>query len=247
MSDVGIAYPAFKSSFDKYFTGLEVVDPQHLDKYKLIIFSGGEDINPSRYGEENKYSSYNDRRDRIEFDILDAISRYNSRRTFPNRIKILGVCRGHQLICAYLGAMLVQDLYFGGVDHHGSHAIEYINSNELISIIGNKVNSLHHQGVMLSNTPSGLTPIGHHKGVIELAVGNSTITTQFHPEWMDESIAIPFFNYIKHWSSSDKGLDEVTPISPKKKRNRRSTTTTTTTTSYMSPADWLVSIDDLGR
>src|SRR3972149_11624347 len=104
MSKIAIAYPMFKKYFEENFNQeihlLKKGD--NIEEFNLVIFSGGEDINPEIYGEKNRYSTYNSLRDKIELYWLE--------KCIQSSRKILGVCRGHQLINAYLGGKLVQDL-----------------------------------------------------------------------------------------------------------------------------------------
>ncbi len=71
--------------------------------YDGLLIPGGVDINPSRYGQENRGSvMMMDELDELQFDILDAFVK--------NGKPILGICRGHQLINAYFGGTLIQHL-----------------------------------------------------------------------------------------------------------------------------------------
>lgn len=95
----------------------------------VIVFTGGEDINPKLYNEQDAYSQYvNDERDRK--DILVA-------KTSNQKIKI-GICRGAQFLnCVLNGGRLWQDC-----DNHenGPHHIkDYLEDRVLM------VNSVHHQ------------------------------------------------------------------------------------------------------
>lgn len=184
--NVGIAYPAFLSSFKTYFPNIGVVDLKK--NYDLIIFSGGEDINPAIYGEEPTYTTYwSKERDGIELLCLEKALREN--------IKILGTCRGHQLINAVLGGKLIQDIYKElGYIHGGTHDLEIIEDTSLTDIFKNGVNSLHHQGV--TKIGDGLNITSKFKGVIESTENDQILSVQWHPEWMDNS---KFFDYVKEW------------------------------------------------
>jgi len=122
--NIGIATSPFRESFQNAFEQeIEIVKPNSkLDeilKYDLIIFSGGEDINPRIYGESITYTrGISTERDKIELDILSKAMALN--------IKIFGVCRGHQLINAKLGGKLLQDLFMGqkpSLHHSSPHGI----------------------------------------------------------------------------------------------------------------------------
>lgn len=193
-----IAYPSFSTSFAPYFKDLEIFShPTQIENANLVIFSGGEDINPAIYKQENLYSMFNPRRDRVELYALELALELNK--------KILGVCRGHQLINAYLGGELVQDIETQiRKIHLGDHDLEILEGD---SFIGNNyifgVNSLHHQGVIKPG--NGLTPTSFHKGVYESTESENIITTQFHPEFMGEwdleMFDYPnFFKSIRAWA-----------------------------------------------
>lgn len=191
--NVVLAYPAFVHSFTKHFPELNLawrgnkVDLEIVKKADLVIFSGGEDINPAIYGEENTYSYFNPKRDAIELDVLKEALKENK--------KILGVCRGHQLINAFLGGTLIQDLYHDLQTIHASmHSLNYIYESPLKEIYL-EVNSLHHQGVIVPG--KNLKISAEYKGVIESTESEKIISVQYHPEFMPNGSA--FFEYIEEW------------------------------------------------
>lgn len=68
----------------------------------LVVFTGGEDINPEIYGKKAHPSTYfNTRRDKYELDALAAAKEMKK--------PIVGICRGAQLLCAAVGGILVQN------------------------------------------------------------------------------------------------------------------------------------------
>ena len=70
------------------------------DEADILLFTGGEDVNPAIYGEPvGKRTYFNEQRDKIEADYFNK---------YPNKLK-LGICRGSQLLCALSGGRLVQD------------------------------------------------------------------------------------------------------------------------------------------
>ncbi len=193
MSDIVIATYPFKGSFESAFKQKIPIVSEGIFKIrdsKLVIFSGGEDINPEIYNQENTYSHFNQKRDNIELLILKISLNMGK--------KILGVCRGHQLINAYLGGELIQDLRQDlNVNHFGGHKLVYLTQQSIIKDMFPWVNSMHHQGVVKEG--KGLTPTSEFKGVIESCESENIITVQFHPEFMIESLSEKFFNYLKEW------------------------------------------------
>jgi putative glutamine amidotransferase len=179
----------------------DAISQKHIDtginfdliKYaKLVIFTGGEDIYPGIYGQENTYSYFNFERDIAEIVILEYALSLNK--------KILGICRGHQLINAYLGGDLAQDLRVClKQDHEHYHDLDILEKGGKITDIFTKVNSIHHQGV--TKAGNGLVATSFYKGVIESCESDSIITTQFHPEFMGGEEVDNFFEYIKSWAN----------------------------------------------
>jgi putative glutamine amidotransferase len=193
MSDIVIATPPFTGSFEQAFEQKIPSLSKDISKIyesKLVIFSGGEDINPEIYGQENRHSSFNPDRDKKELEVLDLALRLNK--------KILGVCRGHQLINAYLGGILAQDLWQElKTWHGGGHELIFTTQDSIIKkMFKNGVNSMHHQGVI--KTGGGLTSTSEFGGVIESCESENIITVQFHPEFMWFR-AEKFFNFLKDW------------------------------------------------
>lgn len=187
---VGIAHRALSHAFFSLVPNPVYIDPEVDDvgDFDLIIFTGGADISPTIYNEENKYSyGIHHGRDMIELLILQ-------RALESSKPKIFGSCRGHQLINAYLGADFVQDIKFQlNEEHGGVHGLEKVKEGSVISKHFTTVNSLHHQGI---TTPGvGLTATSMKGKIIESTENRRIITTQFHPEWLSDS-RHKFFSYL---------------------------------------------------
>lgn len=186
MCDIGTAHPAFLDLFEHSFNrNIPIVTPEEVKNYKLIIFPGGEDINPGLYGQANTHSHFTQERDDIEIPILKECLKLG--------VKILGVCRGHQLINAILGGILVQDLSLIKSRHWGGHQLTVVQDG-LIPQVFTRVNSAHHQGVIVPGRNLKITTI--YDGVIESTESDSIISVQFHPEFMESS---NFFGRIENW------------------------------------------------
>lgn len=99
----------------------------------LVQFTGGADINPALYGQhKHPTTHFNIKRDLHEYKVF--------RRARELGIPMAGICRGAQLLHAFCGGQLWQD-----IDNHGSceHEIIDVESGEIFI-----TNSVHHQCVL---------------------------------------------------------------------------------------------------
>jgi putative glutamine amidotransferase len=185
---VGIAYPAFFSSFKDFYPQLETIkSSSQVENFDLVIFSGGSDINPEIYGERNTYSGAIDKkRDGIETEMFHYATGLGK--------QILGVCRGHQLINVLLGGNLYQDIFLcTGKAHIHSGALTFSDGSVLGKFFS-KVNSMHHQAIRSLGNIFPTSSVGNIIESLE-SRDKKIITTQFHPEFMGESSRL-FFNYL---------------------------------------------------
>ncbi|MBP5217448.1 MAG: gamma-glutamyl-gamma-aminobutyrate hydrolase family protein [Bacteroidales bacterium] len=157
-----------------------------------ILFTGGEDVDPARYGQTvlNETVDINHHRDTLDFLYAEAAIRKG--------IPILAICRGAQLMNVALGGSLFQDLPTekpGNVAHRQSKPGEtpthlcIVYRNTLLHRIMEKdtlqVNSFHHQAV---SVPSDKVTVSARcdDGVVEafeiVSKKQWLLAVQFHPE-----------------------------------------------------------------
>ncbi|HOP30204.1 MAG TPA: gamma-glutamyl-gamma-aminobutyrate hydrolase family protein [Spirochaetota bacterium] len=156
-----------------------------------IIITGGDDISPALYGEQNTGQS-------LKTSLVrDEAEKYILGKVLESGNPILGICRGFQLINVYFGGKLYQDLetqFRVGINHRNQfmnpeelhHEVRIEDGTMLFEIIRSErcmVNSRHHQGVR--EPGDGLIPVAFASdGLIE-AVENSEmniVAVQWHPE-----------------------------------------------------------------
>lgn len=123
---VGYFHP-FSSRFD-LLTGGYKYDVDLLDKADALLLTGGGDIHPNYYGQEDHaafgVSAY---RDKNEAQLIAA--------AVEAKKPIIGVCRGAEWLAIAGGGALIQD-----VDNHGvGHEVETVDGKKLYT------SSMHHQ------------------------------------------------------------------------------------------------------
>lgn len=153
----------------------------------LIVFTGGEDINPKFYrsSSESQYDWYDNPRDKWEIAVGKDI--------LSGKIlakKVLGICRGHQLLNVLFGGTLVQDiLTYYGKSHDSIHPLTWTAPNGFQGIF-DEVNSLHHQGILEvgAKVEPKILAYEPRSQLYEIVLwGNKYLGVQFHPEFMGET------------------------------------------------------------
>jgi putative glutamine amidotransferase len=162
-----------------------------LDLSQALVLSGGEDVHPSRYGQEPipEVEEVNPERDEMEFLAVELALRRG--------VPILAICRGMQLLNVALGGTLIQDIptqregdvlhqqpvpvgerWHGATVAPGSLLAEATGMEEL------RINSFHHQAV--DRLAEGLTAIAWAEdGIVEAVEGRDhpwMLGVQWHPE-----------------------------------------------------------------
>jgi len=142
-----------------------------------FLITGGYDIDPEYYHEENSGKSKNC------IPGLDEVDRLVVTYAKTHQIPILGVCRGIQAINVFLGGDLNQDIGNGHRSIDSNHAVQTVKNHLLHFEDEILVNSYHHQ--TLKNLAPGLKVIARHAdGTIEAVIHETLpiIGIQWHPE-----------------------------------------------------------------
>lgn len=173
-----------------------------------LLFTGGQDVHPSVYGEEDSTGKLIScpKRDILEVKVLKAALEADK--------AIFGICRGLQLINAALGGTLYQDLpteHPSAIAHR--QAKPYDGPTHTVSLTGDlaaflkkdtlSVNTLHHQAIRdlapglvpVATSPDGLTEAFVKPGARYLWA------VQWHPEYLlhnDPDSRALFDNFVRH-------------------------------------------------
>jgi len=157
-----------------------------------LLLAGGEDVDPTLYGEQKKYGSVNVNRARDDFEqgLLD--------RALRHRLPILGICRGAQLINVKFGGTLYQDLakdvspeFEHRQTESRSETVHTVTLTDPESRLAEdfrgscRVNSLHHQAI--KRLGRGLKVTAHSEdGLVEAVEAADDypflLAVQWHPE-----------------------------------------------------------------
>lgn len=161
--------------------------------YGGLLLTGGDDIDPALFSQENRGSRGIDRaRDDAELALLDAFCAAGK--------PVLAICRGHQMVNMWLGGDLIQDLGPDLGPFHQKetgdqvHSVQAEKGSLLHRLYGPvfPVNSSHHQS--LGRLGRGLRAAAWSEdGVVEAVEHESLplISVQFHPERMTGALARP--------------------------------------------------------
>ncbi|MFD1397060.1 gamma-glutamyl-gamma-aminobutyrate hydrolase family protein [Kroppenstedtia eburnea] len=192
-----------------YATEADVLDGM-TKQIDGLLLTGGDDIDPSLFGEEPLpgLGEVEPERDRMEIAL--------ARRMVKAGKPVLAICRGCQILCIALGGDMYQDLYSQREDliqhvqrgprEYLSHSIQIREGTLLSQIAGAdriRVNSFHHQavrrlpdGVILSATaPDGVTEAFEGSG------SAFVMGVQWHPENLFRTDAVSrrlFHTFVGH-------------------------------------------------
>lgn len=127
-----------------------------LDRLDGLVFAGGADLDPGRYGQAAHAETTGTRpdRDAAEFPLM--------RSALQRNLPVLGICRGMQLMSVLCGGSLVQHLpdVVGHERHrpapgvYGEHEVRLQPGSRVHAILGGRltVPSYHHQGLGCSGS-----------------------------------------------------------------------------------------------
>jgi putative glutamine amidotransferase len=173
--------------------GAQFSNLDEVNKCQGILLTGGDDIHPKFYGsKEIHYPNAPDEfvEDRDEFEIK-ALAKAQE-----NKLPVLGVCRGLQLINCALGGTLKQDLGELNKIHRRItkvdkvHQVKVSDNTQLKGIAKidkGEVNSSHHQSIDKLGKELKINSVAMDGTIegIERTNGSFLLAVQWHPERMN--------------------------------------------------------------
>lgn len=156
-----------------------------------LLLTGGMDVDPSLYHEENTQSSLEEAGiDQSDILLYNAFKKVNK--------PILGICRGIQIINVAEGGTLIQDVPSYDEKYHEhmqlkmepkkgmndyAHTCSFVKGTVLHSLFGDEhmINSYHHQAV--KDVAEGFTVSAwSDDGLVEGMEKENVLCVQWHPE-----------------------------------------------------------------
>jgi putative glutamine amidotransferase len=173
-----------------------------------LLLSGGEDVDPTTFGEEPMYGLGNvvAERDRLEIALIHLMRAQGK--------PVLGICRGIQMLNVALGGTLYQDLprqWKGKIQHaqkaarnHVSHRVKIEPGSRLAACFDGektlKVNSFHHQAIRKLAEPLRAVAWDAENLVeaVEATSGPFMLGVQWHPEnlWRTDTKTLGLFRAL---------------------------------------------------
>jgi putative glutamine amidotransferase len=156
-----------------------------IQSCSAVVATGGGDLDPSLYGRQPSTTLMEVDMERDEVEIAAV------RAARVAGLRVLGICRGLQLLAVADGGTLVSDVVSAGYDDHWDETRQYepvhgidVKAGSLAELAlgtAERVNSIHHQAVA---EPGGvLTPTAWAPdGLIEALEGPDVLGIQWHPE-----------------------------------------------------------------
>jgi len=165
-----------------------------MSKLDGLLLQAGSDMSPESYSEDfldrDKWPG-DPVRDQLEFQLLEI--------AFQRKIPILGICRGIQVLNAFLGGTLYQDLDTAGKRNHRDATLYDKNHHEvcfepdgflhkLYHMKQGRINTCHHQAIKDLSTELIMDAFCPDDGIIEAVTGKNmkdhfVLGVQWHPEF----------------------------------------------------------------
>ncbi len=199
-------YTATRSFFRGHDVNILPINSSGLEA-DLIIFQGGPDVHPSYYGGNIHGNWYDKERDEYEMKVMDAISK-----EIIHTKKVMGICRGLQLLNVAFGGSLIEDIqsYFGR-EHSSHHPISWASKN-IFSFL-TEVNSIHHQAISGVGDSHRYTVLGYEPTtrLVEAIIwSDKYLAVQFHPElWRNSEESEKMSDALEEWVEGRIGISGI--------------------------------------
>lgn len=141
-----------------------------------VVFWGGTDIHPSLYGEGLNYYSQASKEGPSKRDLFEWKAMNYCK---ANKIPMIGVCRGAQLMTAFVGGKLIQHVN----GHHGEHKM-VTDQGEILD-----TTSCHHQMMFPFNVEHKMLAWSKHdRSTIYLDGDNKSVEEMYEEPYVEPEV-----------------------------------------------------------
>jgi len=157
-----------------------------------IVLTGGTDIHPDLYDGEQEYANKPDQWDEERDRYEEAVYNYAK----INKIPILAICRGLQLVNVIEGGTMIQDLGEGNLVHKKENDIDREHKvavdSDVTGGMNEIVNSAHHQAVEFPGKALMVSATSPDNVIEAMEFKDKTnrgfmVCVQWHPERIPDS------------------------------------------------------------
>lgn len=182
----GDSYVAVMAMFIEHgFESFSISDPD-IGKPDVIVFTGGADVSPYLYGEENISSSCDPIRDEYERQVYEKFSELG--------VPMVGICRGGQFLNVMNGGKMLQ--HISGHSYRDAPVRKFWPESDEVHIVRED----HHQGILpvmgakivLRDVSDGNIEACHYEKT-------KSFCFQGHPEWGHKETEDLFFDLLKEY------------------------------------------------
>lgn len=149
----------------------------------LVITGGNFDVDPNLYGEEIKHERVNPNLKRTNFEMGIC------KAAIAQKMPVLGICGGHQLINVVMGGSLIQHIP-GEIENcleHEQKVAKYLPTHDVTIHPGTKLHSIVKSSTIKVNTT-------HHQAVKDL--GRDLVVNAIAPDGVIEGIETTDSNWL---------------------------------------------------
>lgn len=183
---VGVDYAVLKM-FGQAGWAVKMGTPPPIELIDLVCFTGGSDVSPYLYGEENTSSYCDPIRDEFEVEVFEEFKDH----------KKVGICRGGQFLNVMSGGKMIQHIDGHSMGYHKIDFVPDLPEGEILEVHGD-----HHQAMIEGEGAEVLyiaLPWSDATREVIWYPETKSLCFQPHPEWGHDETKDLFFELLKEY------------------------------------------------